>query len=50
MLVVFALWPKSASAGAARLSVVALILMVGFGSVDVRMYRHLRKAVNDFSE
>ena len=39
--------PAQAPPGAVA---IALILTVGFGSVDVRMYRHLRKAVNDFSE
>jgi exopolysaccharide production protein ExoZ len=52
ILVVYRLWPASADAGLAWLAAIAIALSLsaGFGMVDVRMYRRLRKAVDELSE
>jgi exopolysaccharide production protein ExoZ len=52
ILVVYSLWPASVDAGLAWLTVIAIALSLsaGFGMVDVRMYRRLRKAVDELSE
>ena len=45
-------WPSSSGVGAAWLSALAaaLIVSAGFGMLDVRMYRHLKNAVDNAEE
>lgn len=49
---VYRLWPASLGVGAAWLSAVvaAIIVSAGFGMIDMRMYRHLKTAVDSASE
>jgi len=49
---VYHLWPASLGVGAAWLSALATatIVSAGFGMIDVRMYRHLKTAVDSASE
>jgi peptidoglycan/LPS O-acetylase OafA/YrhL len=52
ILVVYRLWPASLGVGAAWFSALAtaIIVSAGFGMIDVRMYRHLKTAVDSASE
>jgi exopolysaccharide production protein ExoZ len=52
ILVVYRCWPGSLGVGAAWLSAVATAIVVsaGLGMIDVRMYRHLKTAVDSTSE
>ncbi len=49
---VYHLWPASLGVGAAWFSALttAIIVSAGFGMIDVRMYRHLKTAVDSASE
>jgi exopolysaccharide production protein ExoZ len=52
ILIVYHFWPSSSGVGAAWFSaiVTALIVSAGFGMLDVRMYRHLKYAVDHADE
>jgi exopolysaccharide production protein ExoZ len=52
ILVLYRFWPAFIDAGWAWVSAVAIALSLsaGFGMVDVRMYRYLRKGVDELSE
>lgn len=52
ILTVYHFWPSSSGAGAAWFAAIAaaLVISAGFGMVDVRMYRHLKNAVDNAQE
>jgi peptidoglycan/LPS O-acetylase OafA/YrhL len=52
ILIVYHFWPSSSGVGAAWFSAIAAALVVaaGFGMLDVRMYRHLKNAVDNNEE
>jgi exopolysaccharide production protein ExoZ len=52
ILVVYRLWPASFGVGAAWFCAVAatIVMSVGFGMLDVKMYRYLKNAVDILSE
>jgi exopolysaccharide production protein ExoZ len=52
ILIVYHFWPSSSGAGVAWFSAIAtaLIVSAGFGVLDVRMYRHLKNAVDTADE
>jgi len=52
ILVVYRFWPASCSVGAAWFCAVAaaIVVSVGFGMLDVRMYRYLKNAVDVLNE
>jgi exopolysaccharide production protein ExoZ len=52
ILVVYRFWPPSLGIGAAWFCAVAaaILVSVGFGMLDVRMYKYLRNAVDNASE